>query len=347
MRPGTGRIFSVLLSFLGVWLAARFLLPLFAPFLLGTLLALAAEPMVAFLHRRLRIPRAASAGIAVTMAFGFLALILLMLCAFLVRELGVLSGALPQLEQAARSGIGLTQDWLLSLAARTPQSVRPYLEDNVTAFFSDGSTLLSRAVSWLLGLAGNLLSHIPDSALGLVTAVLSGYMISAKLPRIRRWCLRRIPKQRLLAITKALKRVRGALSCWLLAQGKLMGLTFVILLLGFVMLRIPYALLWALGVCLVDAFPILGTGTVLLPWALVLFLQEDTARAIGILGIYATVTLSRSIAEPKLLGRHLGLDPLVTLMALYAGYQLWGIGGMIFAPVLAATAVQLVPEREK
>ena len=347
MRPGTGRILSVLLTFLGVWLAARFLLPLFAPFLLGTLLALAAEPMVAFLHRRLRIPRAAAAGIAVTMAFGFLALILLMLCAFLVRELGVLSGALPQLEQAARSGIGLTQDWLLSLAARTPQSVRPYLEDNVTAFFSDGSTLLSRAVSWLLGLAGNLLSHIPDSALGLVTAVLSGYMISAKLPRIRRWCLRRIPKQRLLAITKALKRVRGALSCWLLAQGKLMGLTFVILLLGFVMLRIPYALLWALGVCLVDAFPILGTGTVLLPWALVLFLQEDTARAVGILGIYATVTLSRSIAEPKLLGRHLGLDPLVTLMALYAGYQLWGIGGMIFAPVLAATAVQLVPEREK
>ena len=347
MRPGTGRILSVLLTFLGVWLAARFLLPLFAPFLLGTLLALAAEPVVLFLHRRLRIPRTAAAGVAVTMTFGFLALILLMLCAFLVRELGVLSGALPQVEQAARSGIGLTQNWLLSLAARMPQSVRPFVEDKVTSFFSDGSTLLSRAVSWLLGLAGNLLSHIPDSALGLVTAVLSGYMISAKLPRIRRWCLRRIPKRRLLAITNALKRVRSALSCWLLAQGKLMGLTFVILLLGFVMLRIPYALMWALGVCLVDAFPILGTGTVLLPWALVLFLQEDTARAVGILGIYATVTLSRSIAEPKLLGRHLGLDPLVTLMALYAGYQLWGIGGMIFAPVLAATAVQLVPEREK
>lgn len=346
MRPGTGTFFSVLLTFLGVWLAARFLLPLFAPFLLGGLLALAAEPMVAFLHRRLRIPRSAAAGIAVTMAFGFLTLILLMLCAFLVRELGALSGALPQLEQTARSGIGLTQDWLMGLAARTPQSVRPLLEENVTSFFSDGSMLLSRGVSWLLGLAGNLLSHIPDRALGLFTAVLSGYMISAKLPRIRRWCLRRIPKQRLAAIQKGLKRIRKAMGCWLLAQGKLMGLTFVILLLGFVMLRIPYALMWALGVCLVDAFPILGTGTVLLPWTLVLLLQGDTARAIGILGIYATVTLSRSIAEPKLLGRHLGLDPLVMLMALYAGYRLWGIGGMLLSPILAATAVQLVPSRE-
>lgn len=347
MRPGTGKLFSVLLTFLGVWLAVRFLLPLFAPFLLGALLALTAEPVVLFLHRRLRIPRTAAAGISVSMVFGFLALLVMILCAFLVRELGTLSGALPRLEQAARGGIGLTQDWLLGMAARMPQSVRPYLEDNISSFFSDGSLLLSRAVTWLLDLAGNLVSHIPDRALGLFTAVLSGYMISAKLPGIRRWCLRRIPKQRLAAIAGTMKRIRSALSCWILAQGKLMGLTFVILLLGFVMLRIPYGLMWALGVCLVDAFPVLGTGTVLLPWALVLFLQKDTARAIGILGIYATVTLSRSIAEPKLLGRHLGLDPLVTLMALYAGYRLWGIGGMIFAPVLAATAIQLVPDREE
>ena len=347
MRPGTGKLISVLLTFLGVWLAARFLLPLFAPFLLGGLLALAAEPMVMFLHRRLRISRGVAAGISVSMVFGFLALLVMILCAFLVRELGALSGVLPQLEEAARGGIGLTQDWLMGLAARTPQSVRPYLEENIGSFFSDGSLLLTRTVSWLLGLAGNLLSHIPDRALGLFTAVLSGYMISAKLPGIRKWCLRRIPKQRLAAITKALKRIRNALSCWILAQGKLMGLTFAILLLGFVMLRIPYGLMWALGICLVDAFPVLGTGTVLLPWALVLFLQKDAARAIGILGIYATVTLSRSIAEPKLLGRHLGLDPLVTLMALYAGYRLWGIGGMIFAPILAATAIQLVPDRER
>ena len=124
-----------------------------------------------------------------------------------------------------------------------------------------------------------------------------------------------------------------------------MGLTFVILLLGFVMLRIPYAIFWALGVCLVDAFPILGTGTVLIPWSLLLFLQNDTPRAVGILGIYATVTLSRSILEPKLLGRHLGLDPLATLIALYVGYRLWGIGGMLLSPILAATALQLVPEQ--
>lgn len=279
------------------------------------------------------------------MVFGFLALLLLLLCAFLVRELKTLSGALPQLEQAARSGINLTQNWLLDLTARTPDSIRPLLENNVTSLFSEGSTLLSRTVSWLLGLAGNLLSHIPDSALGLFTAVLSGCMISAKLPRFRRFLLRRVPRQRLQTVQEAWRRIRGTLGCWLKAQGKLMGLTFLILLSGFVILRIPYALLWALGVCLVDAFPILGTGTVLVPWSILSFFQGDRLLAFGLLGLYAVLALSRSVLEPKLLGKHLGLDPLITLMALYVGFRLWGVPGMILAPILAVAAAQLMPHQ--
>ena len=85
----------------------------------------------------------------------------------------------------------------------------------------------------------------------------------------------------------------------------------------------------------------------LLPWSLYLFLQSDTARAIGIAGIYAIITLSRSALEPKLLGRHLGLDPLVTLMVIYAGYKLWGISGMFLAPLLAVAAIQVVPDRKR
>ena len=346
MRPGTGKLLSILLVFFTVWLAARFVLPLFSPFLLGLALALAAEPMTSFLTR-LRVPRPAAAGIAVTMAFGFLAMLVLLLCAFLVRELSLLAGILPDLEQTAGNSITAVQSWLLGLGQHMPQSIRPLFIDNISALFSDGSTLLSKIIRYLLNLAGNLLSHIPDSALGLGTAVLSGYMISAKLPRIRRFLLHRIPRQRLNAITAVWKRIRGTLGAWLKAQGKLLGLTFVILFLGFVLLRIPFALLWALGVCLVDAFPILGTGTVLLPWSLILLLQGDTPRAIGMLGLYATVSLCRSIWEPRLLGHHLGLDPLVTLMALYAGYQLWGIGGMLLAPLLATTAIQLVPEQRE
>lgn len=333
--------------FLIVWISLRWLFPLFAPFVLGTVLALAAEPMVSFLTRRLRVPRPVSAGIGVSMAFCFLAMLFLLLCAFLVRELSALSGMLPDLEEAARSGIVLTENWLLELSSHTPQSLRPLLQNNVSSLFSDGTALLGRVTGYLLGLAGNLLSHIPDSALSLGTGVISAFLISAKLPKIRRFLLRRIPMEKLRAAVDTFRRIKNALGCWILAQVKLMGVTFVILFLGFVLLRIRYALLWALGICLVDAFPVLGTGTVLLPWSLLQFLQGDSPRAIGLLGIYVTVTLTRSILEPKLIGRHLGLDPLVTLIVLYTGYKLWGIAGMLLAPMLTVIAIQIAPERKR
>ena len=220
------------------------------------------------------------------------------------------------------------------------------LSRNVTNFFSDGTALLEKAVRYVLGLAGGLLSRVPDSALGLGTGVISAFMISAKLPKIRSWVTRHLPREKLRPILQAMKRMKTAIGGWLLAQLKLAGVTMAILAAGFLLLRIPYALLWALAVSLIDSLPVLGTGAVLLPWALICLLQQETARAIGLVGIYVVISITRSVLEPKFLGRQLGLDPLVTLFALYAGYKLWGIGGMLLAPLLAVTAIQLVPGKK-
>lgn len=347
MRSGTKSIFTVLFASLFLWLGGKFLLPLCFPFLLGTALALGAEPLVRFLCGRLRLARGLAAGIGVTGVFlGFTMLVLLIL-AFLVRELGLLAGVMPDLTQTARAGIALLQNWLMDLAGRTPQSVRPLLEQNVTTLFSGGTALLDKAFSYVLGLAGAILSRMPDSALTLGTAVISGFMISAKLPRIRSWTHNHFPRERLRPLLETLKGLRLAVGGWLLAQFRLTGVTLLLLLMGLVILRIPYAPVWAVGICLLDALPVLGTGTVLLPWGLILYLQGDRARAAGILGVYVVITLVRSVLEPKLVGKQLGLDPLVTLFALYAGYKLWGLGGMIVSPMLAVTVVQLLPEHRK
>ena len=85
-----------------------------------------------------------------------------------------------------------------------------------------------------------------------------------------------------------------------------MGVTFCLLFAGFSLLRVGYPLLIALLVTLVDALPVLGTGSVLIPWALVCFLEGSGARALGLLGLYATAALTRSVLEPKLVGSHLG-----------------------------------------
>lgn len=347
MRSGTKSVFTVLFASLFLWLGGKFLLPLCFPFLLGTALALGAEPLVRLLCGRMRLARGLAAGIGVTGVFlGFTMLVLLIL-AFLVRELSMLAGVLPDLTHTARSGITLLQNWLMDLAGRTPQSIRPLLEQNVTTLFSGGTALLDKAFSYVLGLAGAILSRMPDSALTLGTAVISGFMISAKLPRIRSWIHNHFPRERLRPLLETLKQLRLAVGGWLLAQFRLAGVTLLLLLMGLLILRIPYAPVWAVGICLLDALPVLGTGTILLPWGMILYLQGDRARAAGILGIYVVITLIRSVLEPKLVGKQLGLDPLVTLFALYAGYKLWGLGGMILSPMLAVTVVQLLPEHRK
>ncbi len=327
----------------GIWLGLRYLLPLLMPFLLGAGLALLAEPITRTLHTKLRLPRSVAAGISVSAVFMLLALFLLVLCALILRELGVLATILPDLGQTARSGLELLRQWLLSLTGRVPSSLQAILRRNITDLFSGSSALLDQALRYVLGLAGTLLAKMPDSALTLGTAVISGFMISAKLPQFREGLSRRFPKERLAPALTALQGVKAAIGGWLFAQVKLCGVTWGILTLGFLILGIPYAPLWAGLTALVDAFPILGTGTVLIPWSAIAFLQNNVPRGIGLLGVYAVISLTRSALEPKLVGRQLGLDPLLTLMALYIGYQLWGLGGMILAPLLTVVLKQSLP----
>ena len=340
MRHGTRKAIRLIAAFFCLLLFIRYLLPLVFPFLLGTALALGAEPLTSFFQKRLHLPRGVSTGISVTIAFCLLALAVVLTAAFFLRELGLLANVLPDLEQTAPSSMSLLENWALGMAEEMPGSIRVVLRRNVTDFFSGGTQVLDRVMAWLLGLAGTVLTHVPDSALSLGTAVISGFMISAKLPKIRLWVHQHLPMEKLRSLLDGLKRVKSAVGGWLFAQLKLSGITWGLLSLGFWILGIGHAPLWALAVAVVDIFPILGTGTVLLPWAAVSLLRGNTPQALGLAGLYLTVTLTRSALEPKLLGKHLGLDPLVTLAAMYAGYRLWGIGGMLLAPVMAVTAVQ-------
>ena len=323
-----------------VYLAVRFLLPVALPFLLGAGLALAAEPLVSLLSRRL--PRGFAAGIGVSLTFAILSALIAALCALVIRELGLLANVLPELLEAARGGMESLEMFLTDLVAQSPETIRPLLIDQVENLFSGGSALLDGLTGWLLSFASGIVTKLPDSALGFGTGIIASFMISAKLPKWKAWVKERFPGEKLRPALETLAGMKAAVFGWLKAQAKLSGVTWIIVTAGFLLLGIRYAPLWAAAVALVDAFPILGTGTVLVPWSLVSFLQGDTARAFGLLGLYGGLSLVRSLLEPKLLGRQLGLDPLVTLIALYAGYQLWGFPGMILAPILAVTAAQLI-----
>ncbi len=342
MRLAYGRkLLAIAASFLVLWLVLRYFLPLFLPFLLGGALAAGSEPLVRFLSDRLHLPRVCSAALGISAALAMVALILLVLGALLVRELGRLAGILPNAADMIRVGLDALESWLLSLAAKAPDGLADGLERSILALFSDGTALLSRATGSVLNFTANLLGRLPGGALGLGTGILSAFMISAKLPQIQALAHRFAAHSGKNALLPMLQSVRQYAGAWLRAQIRLAGITFSIVLTGFFLLRIPYAPLWAALVALVDAAPMLGTGTALVPWALVSLLMGQKVRCIGLLAIYAAASLSRSVLEPRLVGQQLGLDPLVTLLALYAGFRLWGIAGMLLAPMAAVTAIHI------
>lgn len=344
-RPALRKAMILSAFFFGSWLFIRYLLPVLLPFLLGGALALAAEPAVKFLCSRLRLPRGVATGIGVTMTFLMLVLILLLAGALVLRELSGLSSVLPQAQQMIQTGLGSLQDFLLSLASRAPDGLSGMLTQSILDLFSGGAALLSQITNKLLSLVSGLLGRIPDSALGFGTGLISSFMISAKLPRIRLFLQQRTPDSWKKQYLPAVATTKNTVLSYLRAQIKLMGITFLILVAGLLLLRVHLAPLWAVLIAIVDAVPLLGTGTVMLPWALVCLLQGQHVLAIGLLGIYAAAAIVRSVLEPRLIGKQMGLDPLLTLAALYLGYQLWGVLGMLLAPMAAATAIRLADLR--
>jgi sporulation integral membrane protein YtvI len=298
-----------------------------------------AEPGVKRLAKRMS--RTLAAGIGVSISLIIVTLLLAIFGGILVRLLGKMTRILPDLEAAALESGRTLENFLLDLAGKAPAGVRNLLRRGVLALFGNGNLLLQEGLAHLPRVITGVLSHLPGGFITLGTGVLSAYLISARLPKLRAM----LPGPWMQKVLPVLRNIKNAVLGWLVAQMKLAALTFLVCLWGLLILGVPYGAVWAAVIAVVDAVPMLGSGLVLVPWSVVSFLQGEPVRAVGLLGTYAAAAVLRSILEPKFLGKQLGLDPLVTLLALYAGFRLWGIGGMILAPLL--TAVVLLMTRKQ
>ena len=319
-----------------IWITGRFLLPIALPFLLGLWLALGAEPVVRLLHQKLHLPRWAATALSVTAVFLLTVTVLTLLVGLLMRQLTRLQDVLPQLEAAITQALAGLRQWLTSLPGSLGDILSKALEGS-----ENGGQLTENLLQDLPGLLANLVSRLSSGLFGLLTGIISGYMISCRLPQLRAACAEILPECWHSRYLPALKGMRKALGGWLFAQVKLAAVAFVLLLVGFWILSIENSLLLAALVTLVDAFPVLGVGTVLLPWSLIWLAQGQIPQGLGLLALYAVIWLTRSVLEPKLVGKGLGLDPLLTLVSIYAGWRLFGIPGMLLAPIFTMAAVHL------
>lgn len=326
----------------GFYLTFRFLLPWCLPFLPALLIAARFEPLILRWQQRYRFRRGFSALVLTLTLLFLLGGLLSLLFSTLREQLGTVLSAAPALLDTLPDALETLFERLERGALLCPDWLRDLLRDQL-ALAADGAdellhTLLSRAVNALTHLAAAL----PGGALAVATGVLAVYFTAASYPTLRR-ALPEKARERIKLLRGGVSR---SLARWLRAYALLSLITFCELLAGFLLMRQRCALLLALLITLLDALPVFGTGTALVPWAAVTLLVGFPPKGIVLLALYLCTLVTRNVLEPKLLSSHAGLPPIASLFAMYLGFCAFGIGGMVGFPFLLLLASQLLHAEE-
>lgn len=335
-------LFCLLVALVTLFFVGRFLLSVLLPFVLGLLLSVAAGIPATKLSRRTRLsPRLCSVlFLLLFLTVGILCIVLLSRRLFF--ELERLSAQLPPLPDppsdadSVQNELSLRILHWLGLTADVGDPSAPPMRTLLQRLLAHALDVLFASLTEQLPmLLSRIASALPSILLFLLLTFLSGFYFCVEGERMRSAFLLRIPnewKERLRSSKQRLMRVSlRYLRAYLLLFSLSAGLLFV----GFFILRVDYAFLLALLIALVDLLPVLGVGTILLPWAVIMLLKHNFFLGFGLLILYLVALVTRQIAEARLVGGSLGLSPLLTLLASYAGLRLLGILGLLLGPFLA------------
>lgn len=325
-----------------LWLGFHFLLPPLLPFLVAWGLSALLEPLIGLLAARRGLSRRWSAALCTGTLAAALAGGLGLLLWRAGYEVALLLGRLPTLLAGVPTLTRHLEDtayrFLIALPVPMQNLARTWLEE----LLEQGSSLPSRFYDKLAQLAASAAAGLPQAGLFLFTALLACYFISADRPRLALAVRAALPPHWLDKLEELGGGLKWAVGGWFKAQLLLMLITFAQLAVGLLFLRVELALLAAGLIALLDALPLFGSGAALLPWAAFCLLGGHTFQGVGLLILWATVFLVRSLLEPKLVGKRVGLHPLVSLAAIYAGFRFFGVAGMILAPLAAVFLRQLL-----
>lgn len=192
-------------------------------------------------------------------------------------------------------------------------------------------------------ISGNVISGvstfaavIPGFCMKVFIAVIATLFMALDFPAIKEFIRAQIPKNYQKLISEGKSYVTGTFLKCIISYALILVLTFVELWLGFLILKLDGAVIIALLIALLDILPILGTGTVLIPWAVISFAIGDTGMGTGILVLYLMILIVRNIVEPKLVGKQMGLSPVVMLPSMLLGLKLFGLIGLFVLPLTVA-----------
>lgn len=333
-------IYKVLGVTAGVYLAFRYALPLFAPFVAAYLLAGVVRPVVVFMKRKLRIPMGVGATLVILLFVGALGTGVFFLGKLLIEQVVRLIenyGSYRKTTLAvAERFCGRVDGWF-SLASGTAKGLMYTGLDRI------GETVNEEVLPKLSGKSLAAVGSVAYGVAGVMIAFVAAVLLLSDREKYAKG-YRRSPFY--AEVKQVLGRLSTAGVAYLKTQCILMALVGLICTVGFLFVKREYALLLGIGVAILDAFPVLGSGLVLVPWALVCLLKGNYLQVAVLVVMYLLCVLVREGLEPKLLGNRIGIPPLYTLMAVYVGVELFGLLGVILGP-FGLVIIRAITDAEK
>ncbi len=317
------------------------LFPIFLPFILGLAVAVLLNPLIRLICKKTGLGRKVWSPLVVVFFYVVIGILVYVFGARILDFIQDQAARLPsyysdqiepmlgQLMEKLAGSFPDSQESLLAVGGSVENAVQEVIQ-----------RVSSAVISW----GASFVVTFPNLFLQILFAVISSFFFTADLENVKAFILRQIPEKRRSMTVEVIRNARIMTGRILKVYLLLMCITFVELYIGFRLLGIQMAFLYAFLTAIVDILPVLGTGTVLIPWGIISCILGDVGTGIGILVLYVVITVVRQYLEPKIIGRQVGLHPIVTLMCIFVGGKVMGIWGIFLFPVMATVLKKMNDE---
>lgn len=303
----------------------------FMPFVIGWIIAMIANPLVRFLESRLKVVRKHGSVLVVITVLALIIGGLYLLLSKLLSEASGLLQSLPQLWETFQIEVRNIGRQLENLFSFLPDQLGIQMKavaDNLDSYMG---VLLQNVATPTVEAAGSVAKSLPSILVNTVVVILSSYFFIAERDTILNIWKQYMPENSKKHMSYMRRDAIRLIGGYFMAQFRIMFVVAAILTVGFLVLQVPYSFLLALLISLLDFLPVFGTGTVLIPWGLIKLLSGEYYMAGGLILLYILSQFIRQAIQPKIVGDSMGLPPLMTLVLLYIGFKVSGLGGMILA----------------
>ena len=325
--------FAIILS--ASFLLIKFGLPLLAPFVIGFILAYFLKWPIRFVSRKLKCSRKIVAIVMVFLFYGTIGVFVGIASVKVFSTVGMFVTNLPQVFRSYGEPI------LAGIFTRLEHAViqmDPTLLEGLDYVWDQFMQSLLQLVSKLsvssMELISGIASSLPMLFIKLVLMIISTFFIAADYDKLAGFCMAQMSKRVRNVFIQIKQYVVGTLLVCIRSYLLIMSITFVELSLGLTVIRVENAILIALGIAIFDILPVLGTGGIMIPWAVIAAVLGYYPLALKLLVLYVVITIIRNIIEPKIVGSQIGLHPVLTLVSMFAGVQLLGVVGLFGFPIL-------------